>query len=126
MSAGGGGSAGDGGSGNSRRRGVFSLGRYRGGLGQSPSATQQLLSGSGDLGGTSGKPGAVKYMPRQDRNREDRASSTSGGTGELEEIAVVSISGVQSGQLTYGTAGASMANGPRVVPGEICLSTLFL
>lgn len=98
----------------SRKRGVFSLGRYRfpvvgtstrhlSQLVQPTSSTQQqqLL----DCGNSSK---AVKYTPtRQDLQQLD---------DELEEIAVVSVSGVESGQLTYGS-GIAIANGPRVVPG---------
>jgi hypothetical protein len=108
----------------SRRRGVFSLGKYRfpvvgtstrhlSQLVQPASSSQQqqqqqlLDSSSGGGGGSK----AVKYTPcsRQESQLDN---------DELEEIAVVSVSGVESGQLTYGTAGTSMVNGPRVVPGE--------
>jgi hypothetical protein len=120
----------------SRRRGVFSLGKYRfpvvgtstrhlSQLVQPASSSQQqqqqqLLDSSSGGGGSSK---AVKYTPcsRQESQLDN---------DELEEIAVVSVSGVESGQLTYGTAGTSMVNGPRVVPGEcfhhfhlICTST---
>ena len=109
----------------SRRRGVFSLGRYRlpvvgsstrlSQLVQPTSSSahqfnqqhqQQQLLESGSSGSSSK---VVKYTPcgRPDLQLDD----------ELEEIAVVSVSGVESGQLTYGT-GTSMVNGPRVVPGN--------
>lgn len=129
---------------NNRRRGVFSLGRYR--LGSSPGSApssaagrlpQFILPGSSGVGGVGvGASGAatdakaVKYTPRGSAPAyaAHQGSSTSsllhhghGGShdDELEEIAVVSVSGVQSGQLTYGSSGASIANGPRVVPGTI-------
>lgn len=107
----------------SRRRGVFSLGKYRipvvgtstrhlAQLVQPTSSSQQqqqlLDSSSGSTGG-SGPSKAVKYTPcsRQESQLDN---------DELEEIAIVSVSGVESGQLTYGT-GTCMVNGPRVVPG---------
>lgn len=119
-----------GGGGGNRRRGVFSLGRYRlpgsassGGSStrlsqqlvqqhQQPSQHQQHLV---DSGAASSK--AVKYTPRgQDSSASSLLHHGHGHDDELEEIAVVSA--VQSGQLTYGAAGSSLANGPRVVPGR--------
>ena len=116
----------------SRRRGVFSLGKYRfpvvgtstrhlSQLVQPASSSQQqqqqqLLDSSSGGGGSSK---AVKYTPcsRQESQLDN---------DELEEIAVVSVSGVESGQLTYGTAGTSMVNGPRVVPGQFVLHHFHL
>jgi len=111
----------------SRRRGVFSLGRYRLPVVGSSTRLSQLVQPTSSSAhhynqqqqllesGSSGSGGkVVKYTPcgRPDIQLDD----------ELEEIAVVSVSGVESGQLTYGT-GTSMVNGPRVVPGNISLSS---
>ncbi|EFX68940.1 hypothetical protein DAPPUDRAFT_259356 [Daphnia pulex] len=128
-------SASAGGGNGNRRRGVFSLGKYRlPVVGSSTTSIQQqqqqqqqhlIDSSSSNSGG--GGSRAVKYTPRghplQQQQQADTSllhSSRDNGQhqdDELEEIAVVSVvSGVQSGQLTYGSAGSSMANGPRVVP----------
>jgi hypothetical protein len=126
-------SASAGGGNGNRRRGVFSLGKYRlPVVGSSTTSIQQqqqqhLIDSSSNSGG--GGSRAVKYTPRghplQQQQQADTSlfhSSRDNGQhqdDELEEIAVVSVvSGVQSGQLTYGSAGSSMANGPRVVPGK--------
>jgi hypothetical protein len=131
-------SASAGGGNGNRRRGVFSLGKYRLPVVGSSSTSiqlqqqqQHLIDSSNSAGGSR----AVKYTPRGHPLQQQQADSTSllhHGTSygssrdngqhqddELEEIAVVSVvSGVQSGTLTYGSAGSSMANGPRVVPGK--------
>ena len=101
-----------------RKRSVFSLGKFRFPVvGPASSSQQQQLldsggcsgGGGGGGGGGSGSGKAVKYTPcsRQEAELDN----------ELEEIAVVSVSGVESGQLTYGT-GTYMVNGPRVIPGK--------
>ena len=111
MSAGGNGN-------NNRRRGVFSLGRYRLGSSPGPAASAAAVA-------SSDATRAVKYTPRGAPYAGQGSSTSSllhhghGGShdDDLEEIAVVSVSGVQSGQLTYGSSGTSITNGPRVVPG---------
>lgn len=102
---------------SNRRRGVFSLGRYRLGSSPGPGAAPGLAPADAK---------AVKYTPRGAPYAGQGSSTSSllhhghGGShdDDLEEIAVVSVSGVQSGQLTYGSSGASITNGPRVVPGR--------
>ncbi len=126
--------------GGNRRRGVFSLGRYHlpvVGSGsatrlsqfvqQSPSSSshhqQQHLIEPGSSSSSSSR--AVKYTPRgQPQTDTSLLHQQQQQDDELEEIAVVSVSGVQSGQLTYGSAGSSMTNGPRVVPGTLPLRDL--
>ncbi|KAK4018727.1 hypothetical protein OUZ56_000772 [Daphnia magna] len=121
-------SASAGGGNGNRRRGVFSLGKCRLPMVGSPNVQQQHLIDSNNSGGG---VRAVKYTPRGHPLQQQADTSLLHGYShansrdngqqddELEEIAVVSVvSGVQSGQLTYGSAGSSMANGPRVVPGS--------
>lgn len=121
-------SASAGGGNGNRRRGVFSLGKCRLPVVGSPNVQQQHLIDSNNSGGG---VRAVKYTPRGHPLQQQADTSLLHGYShansrdneqqddELEEIAVVSVvSGVQSGQLTYGSAGSSMANGPRVVPGK--------
>ncbi|KAI9565443.1 hypothetical protein GHT06_009235 [Daphnia sinensis] len=121
-------SASAGGGNGNRRRGVFSLGKCRLPVVGSPNVQQQHLIDSSNSGGG---VRAVKYTPRGHPSQQQADTSLLHGYShansrengqqddELEEIAVVSVvSGVQSGQLTYGSAGSSMANGPRVVPGN--------
>ncbi|XP_057369918.1 cyclic nucleotide-gated olfactory channel-like [Daphnia carinata] len=120
--------------GGNRRRGVFSLGRYHLPVVGSANVQQQHLIDSSNSGGG---VRAVKYTPRGHPLQQQADTSLLHGYShansrdngqqddELEEIAVVSVSGVQSGQLTYGSAGSSMANGPRVVPGIITSARLM-